>query len=58
MWCGCHTFRRKVGRRSKADAPEIDGEIHLCDTAGLKLGYLVKLLLENSDQHDLYGVPL
>jgi ribosomal protein S12 methylthiotransferase len=50
--------RHEVGAtgRSKADAPEIDGEVHLRDAAGLKPGDLVKVLIEDSDEHDLYGV--
>jgi ribosomal protein S12 methylthiotransferase len=43
--------------RSKADAPEIDGEVHLRDAGGLKPGDIVKVLVEESDEHDLYGVP-
>ena len=43
--------------RSKADAPEIDGEVHLRDAAGLKPGDIVKVLVEEADEHDLYGVP-
>jgi ribosomal protein S12 methylthiotransferase len=43
--------------RSKADAPEIDGEVHLRDSGGLEPGDLVSVRLEDSDEHDLYGVP-
>jgi ribosomal protein S12 methylthiotransferase len=43
--------------RSKADAPEIDGEVHLRDAGGLKQGDIVKVLVEDSDEHDLFGVP-
>ncbi len=43
--------------RSKADAPEIDGEVHLRDAGGLKPGDIVKVRVEESDEHDLYGVP-
>ena len=43
--------------RSKADAPEIDGEVHLRDAGGLKPGDIVRVLVEDSDAHDLYGVP-
>jgi ribosomal protein S12 methylthiotransferase len=43
--------------RSKADAPEIDGEVHLRDAHGLKQGDIVKVRIEDSDEHDLYGVP-
>jgi ribosomal protein S12 methylthiotransferase len=43
--------------RSKADAPEIDGEVHLRDAGGLKPGDIVKVLVEETDEHDLFGVP-
>ena len=43
--------------RSKADAPEIDGEVHLRDAGGLEQGNVVTVLVEESDEHDLYGVP-
>jgi ribosomal protein S12 methylthiotransferase len=44
--------------RSKADAPEIDGEVHLRDAGGLKPGDIVKVRVEDADEHDLFGVPL
>jgi ribosomal protein S12 methylthiotransferase len=44
--------------RSKADAPEIDGEVHLRDAGGLEPGDIVSAQVEDSDEHDLYGVPL
>jgi ribosomal protein S12 methylthiotransferase len=44
--------------RSKADAPEIDGEVHLRDAGGLKSGDIVQVRVEDADEHDLYGVPL
>ena len=44
--------------RSKADAPDIDGEIHLRDASGLEPGDIVQVRVEDSDEHDLYGVPL
>jgi ribosomal protein S12 methylthiotransferase len=44
--------------RSKADAPEIDGEVHLRDAGGLEPGDIVQIRVEESDEHDLYGVPL
>jgi len=43
--------------RSKADAPEIDGEVQLRDAGSLKPGDIVSVLVEDSDEHDLYGVP-
>ncbi|MEA3032994.1 MAG: ribosomal protein methylthiotransferase [Sphingomonadales bacterium] len=43
--------------RSKADAPEIDGEVHLGDAPGAKPGDILSVLIEDSDEHDLFGVP-
>ncbi len=43
--------------RSKADAPEIDGEVHLRDAGHLAQGDIVKVRVEDADEHDLYGVP-
>jgi ribosomal protein S12 methylthiotransferase len=43
--------------RSYADAPEIDGEVHLRDAAHLQQGDIVPVLVEDADEHDLYGVP-
>jgi ribosomal protein S12 methylthiotransferase len=44
--------------RSKADAPEIDGEVFLRDAGHLKQGDIVAVSIEDADEHDLYGVPL
>ena len=44
--------------RSKADAPDIDGEVHLRDAGHLTQGDIVSVLVEEADEHDLYGVPL
>ena len=41
--------------RSKADAPEIDGEVHLRDTLGLQPGDVVRVQIEDADEHDLFG---
>ncbi len=43
--------------RSKADAPEIDGEVHLRDAGHLQQGDIVRALIEDSDEHDLFGAP-
>jgi len=43
--------------RSKADAPEIDGEVHLRDAGNLNPGDIVSVRVEDSDEHDLFGVP-
>jgi ribosomal protein S12 methylthiotransferase len=43
--------------RSKADAPEIDGEVHLRDAGQLAPGDIVPVIIEEADEHDLYGAP-
>ncbi|MET0245170.1 MAG: 30S ribosomal protein S12 methylthiotransferase RimO [Sphingomonas sp.] len=44
--------------RSQADAPEIDGEVHLRDAGHLSQGDIVQVEIEDADDHDLFGVPL
>ncbi|MFW2829630.1 30S ribosomal protein S12 methylthiotransferase RimO [Sphingomonas sp. ID0503] len=44
--------------RSKADAPEIDGQVHLRDAEGLKAGDIVRVEIEDADEHELFGVPI
>ncbi|API60341.1 ribosomal protein S12 methylthiotransferase [Tardibacter chloracetimidivorans] len=44
--------------RSKADAPEIDGNVLLRDAAGHAPGDIIPVLVEDADEHDLYGVPV
>ena len=43
--------------RSKADAPEIDGEVHLRDAGHLAAGDIVSVRIEDSVEDDLFGVP-
>jgi ribosomal protein S12 methylthiotransferase len=43
--------------RSQADAPEIDGNVFLRDAGGLAQGEIVPVLIEDADNHDLFGVP-
>ena len=43
--------------RSKADAPEVDGEVHLRDAGHLSPGDIVAVEIEDADDHDLFGVP-
>ena len=43
--------------RSKADAPEIDGQVFLRDAGHLAQGDIVSALIEDADDHDLFGVP-
>jgi ribosomal protein S12 methylthiotransferase len=43
--------------RSQADAPEIDGNVFLRDvSATLKMGDIVEVLVEDADEHDLFGI--
>ncbi|MEE4206257.1 MAG: 30S ribosomal protein S12 methylthiotransferase RimO [Erythrobacter sp.] len=43
--------------RSEADAPEIDGAVHLrCVASDLRPGQIVEVRIEDADEHDLYGV--
>ncbi len=44
--------------RSKADAPEIDGEVHLRDAGHLTQGDIVSVRIEDADEHDLFGVAV
>jgi ribosomal protein S12 methylthiotransferase len=44
--------------RSKYDAPEIDGEVHLRDAGGLAVGDIVRVRIEDAEDHDLLGVPI
>ena len=44
--------------RSKYDAPEIDGEVHLRDAGGIAVGDIVRVRIEESDEADLFGVPV
>lgn len=44
--------------RSQADAPEIDGTVFLRDAGHLAPGDIVRVTIEDADEHDLYGVPV
>ena len=41
--------------RSFADAPEIDGQVYINDGQHLKAGDMVKVVITDSDTHDLWG---
>jgi len=43
--------------RSQADAPEIDGEVHLRDAGAVRPGDIVTVHVEDADEYDLFGVP-
>ena len=44
--------------RTQADAPEIDGTLFLRDAGTVKPGDIIPVLIEDADDHDLYGVPI
>ncbi len=41
--------------RSKADAPEIDGAVYLNDATNLKPGDIVRVVVEEADEYDLWA---
>jgi ribosomal protein S12 methylthiotransferase len=43
--------------RSSADAPEIDGVVHIAPAPGLKVGDFAKVRVTRADAHDLWAVP-
>jgi ribosomal protein S12 methylthiotransferase len=43
--------------RSKYDAPEIDGMVHLRDAGGVQPGDIIAVRIEDADEADLFGVP-
>jgi ribosomal protein S12 methylthiotransferase len=49
--------RRAVGR-TYADAPEIDGVVHIAQGEGIQVGDFVKVKITRSDDYDLWGKPL
>jgi ribosomal protein S12 methylthiotransferase len=49
--------RRAVGR-TYADAPEIDGVVHIAQGAGIQVGDFVNVKITRSDDYDLWGKPV
>ena len=44
--------------RSKADAPEIDGVVHILgNVESMQIGEIIKVKIEAADAHDLQGLP-
>ena len=41
--------------RSKADAPQIDGAVYVASRRPLKVGEIVSVKIERSDDYDLHG---
>ncbi len=44
--------------RSQDDAPEIDGEVYIEEANGLKVGDWADVVIDESDEHDLWATPL
>lgn len=44
--------------RSQADAPEIDGEVYIEEADGLNVGDWAEVVIDESDEHDLWATPL
>jgi ribosomal protein S12 methylthiotransferase len=44
--------------RSAADAPEIDGVVHMPRSRKLKAGEFAKVVVEDADEYDLYARPV
>lgn len=49
--------RRAIGR-TYADAPEIDGVVHIAQGQNLKPGERVRVRITRTDEHDLWGKPI
>ncbi|HNQ03528.1 MAG TPA: 30S ribosomal protein S12 methylthiotransferase RimO [Thiobacillaceae bacterium] len=50
--------RGRAIARSHADAPEIDGVVHIAQGRGLRPGDFVKVRITRSGDHDLWGKPV
>jgi ribosomal protein S12 methylthiotransferase len=44
--------------RSAADAPEVDGVVHIAQGRGLKPGDFARVKITRADDHDLWGKPV
>ena len=44
--------------RSKADAPEIDGAVHVMSRRPLRVGEFAQVKIERADEYDLYGTAV
>ena len=44
--------------RSKADAPEIDGTVHVMSRRPLRVGEIATVRIERSDEYDLHGTAV
>jgi ribosomal protein S12 methylthiotransferase len=44
--------------RSKADAPEIDGAVHVTSRRPLRIGEIATVKIERADEYDLHGTAV
>jgi ribosomal protein S12 methylthiotransferase len=44
--------------RSKADAPQIDGTVHITSRRPLRIGEIATVRIERTDAYDLHGVAV
>jgi ribosomal protein S12 methylthiotransferase len=49
---------RAAEGRSKGDAPEIDGAVHISSKRPLRVGDIVTVKIDRSDAYDLYGTAV
>ena len=52
-----HLTPRGALGRSSADAPEIDGLVHVTTRRKLAVGEFIDVRIERADEYDLFGVP-
>ncbi|MFN9028839.1 MAG: 30S ribosomal protein S12 methylthiotransferase RimO [Betaproteobacteria bacterium] len=52
-----HLTPKGVLGRSMADAPEIDGLVHVTTRRKLAVGTFIDVRIDRADAHDLFGVP-
>ena len=53
-----HADAKAVVARSSADAPEIDGVVHLAPSPKLVAGEFAHVRITRADEHDLWGVAV
>jgi len=53
-----HADAKAVVARSSADAPEIDGVVHLAPSPKLVAGEFANVRITRADEHDLWGVAI
>ena len=49
---------RTAAGRTRGDAPEIDGKVHIASRRPLRIGEIVNVKIEKADAYDLYGTAV